>query len=124
MYQLTKVCLKVKFISEIDQWVIDKTEVDPENVEQVEDRGWLSHIDHDDLGASIFDGIGCYGLNNKAILYEKMTTSHDAGVNPGHYSSLFPIETIEVSFALRDANDPMLLAKTLSHNSFDFGLSA
>ena len=68
--------------------------------------------------------MGCYGLTNKAILYEKMTTSHQSGVVPGHYSSLFPIETIEVSFALRDANDPMLLAKTLSNNSFDFGLSA
>ena len=41
-----------------------------------------------------------------------------------HVSSLFPIEDIQVGFTIRNSMDPMLLAKNLSNNTFDFGLSS
>ena len=41
-----------------------------------------------------------------------------------HYSSVFPVESVDVSFTLRHSDDPMFIAKSLSNNTFDFGLSA
>lgn len=73
---------------------------------------------------SAFEGMGCYGVGNKAALYQKITESHQTAEFPGHYGSLFPIEQVQVSFSLRNGRDPVFLAKRLSDNSFDFGLSA
>ena len=45
-------------------------------------------------------------------------------VGSQHYSSIFPIEYVDVSFTLRHGDDPMFIAKSLTDNQFDFGLSA
>lgn len=52
-------------------------------------------------------------------LYEKIM-KRDAE----HMSELFPVNRLDVTFEVRSSQDPMLLAKKLSNNSFDFGLSA
>lgn len=41
-----------------------------------------------------------------------------------HISDLFPVDRLNVSFEVRSSNDPMLLAKQLSDETFDFGLSS
>ena len=88
--------------------------------EKLNPRSWANHNDEAMIGdATEHDGMGCFGLTNKVALYEKMTLTGSQ-----HYSSIFPIEDIDVTFTVRHAGDPMFLAKSLSDNSFDFGLSA
>ena len=63
--------------------------------------------------------MGCFGLRNKVGLYEKLVL-----IGSQHYSSVFPLNSIDVSFTLRNSEDPMFIAKSLSNSSFDFGLSS
>ena len=37
---------------------------------------------------------------------------------------MFPIHELQISFTVRSASDPMLAAKMISGNTFDFGLSS
>ena len=40
-----------------------------------------------------------------------------------HYSSIFPVEYVDVSFTVRHGDDPMFVAKSLTDNKFDFGMA-
>jgi len=64
-------------------------------------------------------GIGCFDLDNKVALYEKILLK-----DTEHLSWLFPIENVDITLEVRSKEDPMLLAKKLSKESFDFGFSA
>lgn len=133
-YQLAKICLRVKYDKRTESWQLEtdyehvdgygeektfssKQGFDEVNQLQSDDNGQL-------MGNPEFNGSGCYGEENQIALYEKITESHRTPEFPGHFGNLFPIESIDVTFTVRDSTDPMFKAKALSHNSFDFGLSA
>lgn len=80
--------------------------------------GWQTHSDKG-LNKHVMPGVGCFGLLNEVALYEKMML-----IGSQHYSTIFPISDVDVSFTVRNGKDPMLAAKELSGNSFDFGLSS
>jgi len=78
-----------------------------------------SLVNHQGPPPQKMEGLGCYGLNNQIALYEKIIMS---GFQ--HYKSIFPIKEIDVTFTIRNSEDPMFVAKDLSGATFDFGLSS
>ena len=65
------------------------------------------------------DNLGCFGRYDSAALYQNVRLPDSA-----HLPDAFPIDDVLVSFTVRSEWDPMLLAKNLSDNTFDFGMSS
>ena len=64
-------------------------------------------------------GVGCFGSDNKAVLYKKLYMERNS-----YIADSFPINDLIIDFQVRNAADPLITALVLTDQSLNFGMSS